>query len=205
MILQPIARLILKLSGWTTTGQVPDLDKVVFIAAPHTSNWDGFWLIMFKIALNVKLRFLAKHTLFWWPLSSLLRGFGAMPIDRSQTASTVQQLINAFNEEEHLLLALAPEGTRKWQPYWKTGFYQIAKEARVPIVLAYIDYSRKKMGVGITLHPSDDTEKDLAIIRNCYKDFVPRHPELKGPIKFPPVDVMVNAAADTATANDKLD
>jgi len=203
VILQPIARLILKLCGWTTTGQVPNLDKVVFIAAPHTSNWDGFWLIIFKIALNVKLRFLAKHTLFWWPLSSLLRGFGAMPIDRSQTTSTVQQLINAFNEEEHLLLALAPEGTRKWQPYWKTGFYQIAKEARVPIVLAYIDYSRKKMGVGITLHPSDDTEKDLAIIRDYYKDFVPRHPELKSPIQFPPVDVMVNAAADSATANDK--
>lgn len=203
MILQPIARLILKLCGWTTAGQVPDLDKVVYIAAPHTSNWDGFWLIIFKVAMNVKLRFLAKHSLFWWPLGSLLRSFGAMPIDRSHAVSTVQQLITAFNEEERLLLALAPEGTRKWQPYWKTGFYQIAKEARVPIVLAYIDYPRKTMGIGITLHPSDDSEKDLAIIRDFYKDFVPRHPELKSPVRFPPVDNVVNAATESTNATDK--
>ena len=203
MILQPIARLILKLCGWTTTGEVPDLDKVVFIAASHTSNWDGFWLIIFKVAMNVDLRFLAKHTLFWWPLSSLLRSFGAMPIDRSHTASTVQQLITVFNEEERMMLALAPEGTRKWKPYWKTGFYQIAKEAQVPIVLAYIDYPKRKMGIGITLHPSDDIEKDLAIIRDFYEPFVPRHPELRSPIEFPPADNVVNAAAESATATDK--
>jgi 1-acyl-sn-glycerol-3-phosphate acyltransferase len=203
VILQPIARLILKLCGWTTTGEVPDLDKAVFIAASHTSNWDGFWLIIFKVAMNVDLRFLAKHTLFWWPLSSLLRSFGAMPIDRSHTASTVQQLITVFNEEERMLLALAPEGTRKWKPYWKTGFYQIAKEAQVPIVLAYIDYPRRTMGIGITLHPSDDSEKDLAIIRDFYKDFVPRHPELKSPIEFPPVDDTANADTESATATDR--
>ena len=203
MILQPIARLILKLSGWTTTGQVPDLDKMVFIAASHTSNWDGFWLIIFKVAMNVRLRFLAKHTLFWWPLGSLLRAFGAMPIDRSHAASTVQQLIAAFDEEDRLLLALAPEGTRKWQPYWKTGFYQIAKEARVPIVLAYIDYPNRQMGVGITLQPSDDTEKDLAIIREFYRPFVPRHPERRSPIEFAPIDDIGNAAAGGATATRK--
>ena len=203
MILQPIARLILKLCGWTTTGEVPDLDKMVFIAASHTSNWDGLWLIIFKVAMNVDLRFLAKHTLFWWPLSSLLRGFGAMPIDRSHTASTVQQLISAFDEEKRMLLALAPEGTRKWQPYWKTGFYQIAKEAQVPIVLAYIDYRNKTMGIGITLYPSDDIAKDLAIIRDFYEPIVPRHPELKSPIKFPPADDVVNAAAEIASAIDK--
>ena len=174
------------MSGWTTTGEVPDLDKVVLIAAPHTSNWDGFWLIVFKIALDVRLRFLAKHTLFWWPLSSLLRWFGALPIDRSHAASTVKQMVNAFEEEDHLFLALAPEGTRKWKPYWKTGFYQIALAANVPIVLAYIDYPDKKMGIGPRLQPTGDIGNDLAVIRKFYAPFVPRHPKLRSPVEFPP-------------------
>ena len=186
MILQPIARCLLKMSGWTTTGEAPDLDKVVLIAAPHTSNWDGFWLIVFKIALDVRLRFLAKHTLFWWPLSSLLRWFGALPIDRSHAASTVKQMVNAFEEEDHLFLALAPEGTRKWKPYWKTGFYQIALAANVPIVLAYIDYPDKKMGIGPRLQPTGDIGNDLAVIRKFYAPFVPRHPKLRSPVEFPP-------------------
>lgn len=186
MILQATARSILKVCGWTTTGVVPELDKVVFIAAPHTSNWDGWWLIVFKLALNFKLRFLAKHTLFWWPLGPLLRWLGAIPVDRSRGDSTVQQLVAAFEQEPHFFLALAPEGTRRWKPYWKTGFYQIAKAAQVPIVMTYIDYPAKRMGIGITLHPSDNIDKDLSIIRDFYAPFIPRHPELKGPVAFPP-------------------
>jgi len=193
VILQPIAKCILKLCGWTTTGQVPDLDKVVFIAAPHTSNWDGFWLIVFKVALNLKLRLLAKHTLFWWPLGSVLRWFGAMPIDRAHTTSTVQQMVSAFEREEHLFLALAPEGTRKWLPHWRTGFYQIALAADVPIFLAYIDYPRKKMGIGPEFRPSGNIEHDLAILREFYAPFVGRHPKLQCPIEFPPDYDDINA------------
>lgn len=186
MILQKIALGILRVSGWTTTGVVPKFNKAVFVAASHTSNWDGWWLIVFKLALNIKLRFLAKPTLFWWPLGPLLRWLGAIPVDRSRGDSTVQQLVAAFAQEEHLLLALAPEGTRRWMPYWKTGFYQIAKAAQVPIVLTYIDYPRMQMGIGITLQPSGDIDKDLSIIREFYEPFVPRHPALRGPVAFPP-------------------
>lgn len=180
-------------SGWTATGQVPELDKVVFIAAPHTSNWDGFWLIVYKIALNVDLRFLAKHTLFWWPLSSLLKWFGALPIDRSHATSTVQQMVDAFEKEEHLLLALAPEGTRKWKPYWKTGFYQIALAANVPIVCTYIDYANKKLGIGPHFFPTGDVDKDLATIREFYAPFAPRHAKLRSPVEFPPDGKNFNA------------
>lgn len=186
----------MKISGWTTTGDVPDFDKAVFIAASHTSNWDGVWLIVFKLALKLDLRFLAKHTLFWWPLGLLLRRFGAIPIDRSSSSSTVQQLIRRFENEKHFFLALAPEGTRKWMPYWKTGFYQIATEAGVPIVLAYIDYPRKSLGIGITLHPSGDIDRDLSIIRKFYEPFVPRHPTLKGPVALPPIEAATTTRDD---------
>jgi len=185
-MLQSLAKWILKVCGWTAVGEVPVARKMVFIAASHTSNWDGLWLIVYKVALDVKLRFLAKQSLFWWPLGSVLRKFGAVPIDRSKATSLVNELVGLFATEDHFFLALAPEGTRKHKPYWKTGFYQIAIDAGVPITLAFIDYPNRRMGIGITLQPSGDMEKDLDIIRDFYAPYQPRHPELAGPICFPP-------------------
>jgi len=184
-MLRSLARLIVRVAGWRVVGEVPSLHKAVFIAASHTSNWDGFWLLVGKTVLNVKVSFLAKHTLFWWPLGIVLSAMGAIPVDRGNSRSTVAQLVAAFAREDRLFLALAPEGTRKWQRYWKTGFYRIATEARVPVVLAFIDYKTREMGIGITLHPQD-LQKDLAQIRDFYRGITPRHPELKGPVEFPP-------------------
>jgi len=184
-MLRWLARCIFAISGWKTVGEVPDLRKAVFIAAPHTSNWDGFWLLVYKSALDVEVRFLAKHTLFWWPLGPLLRWFGALPIDRSDATLVVPQLVCAFAEQEHLFLALAPEGTRQWKPYWKTGFYRIARESGVPIVLAFIDYGKKQLGIGPTLPAGHSMEQDLATIREFYAPFKGRRPQLQGPIEFP--------------------
>jgi len=185
-MLQRIARLILRVGGWTPVGDPPAHDKVVFIAAPHTTNWDGFWLLVYKSALAIDVHFLAKHTLFWWPLGPVLRALGAMPIDRTASASTVQQVVDAFAARDKFWFALSPEGTRKWQPYWKTGFYRIAKTANVPLVLAFIDYRKKQMGIGITLPDNQTLEQDLQTIREFYAPFSGRIPERQGPIEFPP-------------------
>ncbi len=181
-----IARLILRLGGWTLVGELPTYKKMVAIAAPHTSNWDGFWLLVYKIALSIDVHFLAKHTLFWWPLGPILRSMGAIPVDRSTSASTVQQVVKVFAERDRFWFALAPEGTRKWQPHWKTGFYQIAKAANVPLVLAFIDYRKKRMGIGITLPENRSLDEDLQTIREFYAPFSGRVPERQGPIEFPP-------------------
>jgi 1-acyl-sn-glycerol-3-phosphate acyltransferase len=185
-MLQGIARSILRVAGWTWVGDLPDLDKVVFIAAPHTTNWDGFWLMVYRVALDIDVHFLAKHTLFWWPLGPVLRALGAMPINRDSSASIVQQIADAFAANDRFWFALSPEGTRKWQPYWKTGFYRIAKSAGVPIVLAFIDYPNKQMGVGITLPEDQTIDEDLQAIREFYAPFCGRLPERQGPIEFPP-------------------
>ncbi len=185
-MLQGIARFILKVCGWTPVGDLPTVDKVVFVAAPHTTNWDGFWLLVYKIALDVDVHFLAKHTLFWWPLGIILRALGALPIDRTTSASTVQQVVDIFAERDRFWFALAPEGTRNWQPYWKTGFYQVAKSAKVPIVLSFIDYEQKRLGVGITLPDDQTIEQDLQTIREFYAPISGRWPERQGPIEFPP-------------------
>lgn len=185
-MLRALAKIVLRICGWTTAGEVPNLEKAVFIAAPHTSNWDGFWLLVYKLAIDVDVRFLGKHTLFWWPLGPLLRAFGAMPIDRSHAGSIVPQLVNAFQTEDHLFLALSPEGTRKWIPFWKTGFYRIADAANVPIVLAFIDYKQKRMGIGPTLRARLPLQETLSAIREFYAPFAGRRPEMQGPIEFPP-------------------
>jgi len=181
-----LARTLLRLSRWKTIGEVPALKKAVFIAAPHTSNWDGFWLIIFKVAFDVRIRFLAKHTLFWWPLGWFLRALGAIPVNSSHPTATVRQLVDAFASEDHLFLALAPEGTRRWRPYWKTGFFQIAAAANVPIVLAFIDYGSKTMGIGHQIDTADGIEVNLQKIRKFYAPFKACHPGRMGPIEFPP-------------------
>ena len=185
-MLSALAKLLMWICDWTPVGEIPPLKKAVFIVAPHTSNWDGFWLIVYRISFDIKLRILAKGTLFWWPLGSILRALGAVPLDRGPPSSTVQQLVDMFAKEEHFFLALAPEGTRKKMPYWKTGFYQIAAAAQVPIVLAFIDYEHRKMGIGIQIDPADGIEVNLQQIREFYMPFKPCRPERLGPIEFPP-------------------
>jgi 1-acyl-sn-glycerol-3-phosphate acyltransferase len=183
---QRLARWIFRMAGWKMVGRIPDIDKGVFIAAPHTSNWDGFWFLTYKVAQQVEVSFLAKQSLFWWPLGSLLSAMGAIPIDRHDAAGLVPQLVSAFEEREHLFLALAPEGTRKWKPHWKSGFYRIAKAADVPITLAFIDYRRKEIGIGPTLPRDRTVGEDLAAISEFYVGITGRHPELQGPVTFPP-------------------
>lgn len=185
-MLRVVAKIIMRLCRWESIGEVPAIEKAVFIAAPHTSNWDGFWLLVYKVAINVDVRFLGKHTLFWWPLGSILRAFGAMPVDRRDASKVVAQLIDAFDNSDHLFLALSPEGTRKWMPYWKTGFYRIADAANVPIVLAFIDYGKRQMGIGPMLPAGTSLADTLSAIRKFYAPFVGRRAELQGPIEFPP-------------------
>lgn len=184
-MLQWLATRILGLTGWRLVGEVPDLDKAVFIAAPHTSNWDGFWLLIAKCAFDIEVRFLAKHTLFWWPLGSILTAFGAMPIDRSKASAIVDDLAASFAQEDKLFLALAPEGTRRRMPHWKSGFYRIAQAANVPIVLAFIDYPTKQMGIGKTLAAAGHVDQDIVSIRDFYAQFTGRNPERTSPVILP--------------------
>ena len=185
-MLQKIAHWIFRSAGWTMVGRIPDIDKGVFIAAPHTSNWDGFWFLVYKVAQQVEVSFLAKDSLFWWPLGTLLRRMGAISINRADAANLVPQLVRAFAARDHLFLALAPEGTRKWKPHWKSGFYRIAKAADVPITLAFIDYQKRQIGIGPTLPDGRTQEEDLETIREFYAGVNGRHPALQGPVEFPP-------------------
>jgi len=186
MMLSKIAHGLLRLGGWTIVGGLPPVKKAVLIAAPHTSNWDGFWLIVFKIAVGLQLRFFAKHTLFWWPLGNLLAALGAVPVDRAEKKGAVQRALDEFAANDDLYFAMAPEGTRSWKPYWRTGFYRIALGAKVPVMMGFIDYKAKTLGLVKLIELTGDPATDIATIREFYAPIHPRHPKNQGPIEFPP-------------------
>lgn len=152
-------------------GEVPDLAKAVIIVAPHTSNWDFPVGVAAMLALDLKLTFLGKHTLFEGPLAPLMRGLGGIPVDRSHPgAGVVEEMAARFRAADRLLLALSPEGTRTAVDRWKTGFYRIASAAGVPIVAVALDWARREIRFGPVLTPSGDLEADLAVFREFFAD-----------------------------------
>ena len=184
-MLSSIARLLLKIGGWTLVGDHPAVPKAVIIAAPHTSNWDGIWGLIAKVALKVDVHFFGKDTLFWFPLGTLLRAMGGIPLDRDKPGSSVDKAIRGFRTEDNYYFAMSPEGTRGHRPYWKSGFYRIAIGAHVPVVLAFFDYEQRRLGIGPAIELSGDSERDLGEIRAFYADHArPKHAGKMAPIRF---------------------
>jgi 1-acyl-sn-glycerol-3-phosphate acyltransferase len=185
-MLSLVARGLLRLGGWTPVGGHIDVPKAVLIAAPHTSNWDGIWGLIYRVAFHLDIHFFAKDSLFWFPLGVILRSLGGVPLDRNRPADAVPVAIAAFRTRDRYLFALAPEGTRRRQEYWKSGFYRIAREAGVPVVLGFLDYGRRRLGTGPTIDLTGDVDADMARIRRYYEDIEGRHPGNATPARLPP-------------------
>jgi 1-acyl-sn-glycerol-3-phosphate acyltransferase len=180
------AKAFLTLMGWKIIDNFEGASQGVVLGVPHTSNWDGIMAIPLLFALDVNFRWIGKDSLFKGIRGPFTRALGGIPIDRSRHQNFVQQAIELFDEQEDLFIVIAPEGTRKYTPHWKSGFYHIAQGAKVPIMLGYIDYQRKQIGVDGRLDLSGDLETDLAKLRAFYEDKIGRHPENKGEIRFEP-------------------
>jgi 1-acyl-sn-glycerol-3-phosphate acyltransferase len=181
-----LAKMVLRLFGWRAEGSLDAYPKCVVVVAPHTSNWDFPVLMLVKIALRLKVRWMGKHTLFRPPFGWLMRWLGGLPIDRSARHNMVEQVVELFRTHDRLMLAIPPEGTRKRAPYWRSGFYYIALGAQVPIVLAYADYRRKVGGVGRVFMPSGDVDADMALIRDFYTGIIGKRPDQFGEIRLKP-------------------
>jgi 1-acyl-sn-glycerol-3-phosphate acyltransferase len=176
-----LGRWALRVTGWRFEGAFPDLPKAVVIVAPHTSNWDFAVGLAAKFALGLRSRWVGKHTLFRWPVGGLLRRLGGMPVDRSAPQDLVQQVIHDFATSERMLFTLAPEGTRKRVPQWKSGYWRIAREAGVPIVLVGFDFAGRRIVIRDPLWPTDSLEQDEAELRRRVTGIAPRHPALYVP------------------------
>ena len=160
------------MSGWKLVNTPPNISKYVVIAAPHTSNWD-FPIFMSVVGLlRLKVSFLGKHSLFKGFFGRIFFWLGGIPVERDTAAASaiVDQIVKTFQESDHLILGIAPEGTRTRVNKWKTGFYRIALAAKVPIVPAYLDSATKTLGFGPALLPGDDMGADLATLQAFYSD-----------------------------------
>ena len=183
-MLRKIAEYSLGLMGWETDNQWPQgLEQCVMIAAPHTSNWDAVYARLALKVLGVNVRITIKDSYMKFPLGPFVRAMGGIGIDRSPKkegqarASMVQLMADLFKEHPHLVMLVTPEGTRAKQENWKTGFYHIAMTAGVPIALAYMDYKKKRAGVGKIIHPTGNYEQDMQEIMQFYANIEPKFPE----------------------------
>ncbi len=162
--------------GWRTEGDKPDASKYVIIAAPHTSNWDFFFTVCLAFIYRLNPQMMMKAEWFFWPLGTIFRWLGAIPIDRTRSRNVVAQSIEAFRTRDEMVLVVPPAGTRRKVMYWKTGFYHIASGAGVPIALGFLDYRRKVGGFGPSVIATGDLDHDMAAIRNFYADITGKHP-----------------------------
>jgi 1-acyl-sn-glycerol-3-phosphate acyltransferase len=179
-----IAQAWLKANGWHTAGKVPNIPRIVMIAAPHTTNWDLAFMLAVAWDMGFEVKWIGKHTLFQGPLGPLMRWTGGLPIDRRKSANQVEQAAAAIRGADKILLAIAPEGTRKRAPHWKSGFYHIALAANVPILCGFLDYENKVGGFGPLIQPTGDLASDLEKFKAFYGPIKGKYPANFGPIQL---------------------
>lgn len=171
-----LAKLGFKLTGWQLVGDLPAEKKYVIIVAPHTSNWDFLLGLCFVFLHQVRLTFMAKHTIFQFPFGGLMRWLGGMPIVRTTNSNVVDATAQAFRQSESLVVAMSPEGTRKLTERWKSGFYWMACNGGVPIAIGFIDYRLKQVGLCGLFYPTGDIDADMPKIQAFYRDKTARYP-----------------------------
>jgi 1-acyl-sn-glycerol-3-phosphate acyltransferase len=172
-ILRGFSIAFLKLTGWKLDGALPENGvRSVLIAAPHTSNWDLPYTLMVGFALRLNMYWLGKDSIFKAPFKGVMKWLGGIPVDRSKSNNLVAAAAQAIVDHNGpIQLVVPPEGTRSKTRYWKTGFYYIALTAKVPIVMAYMDYPRKLSGLGPVLVPTGDIEADMKTVKDYYAQF----------------------------------
>ena len=143
-------------------------------------------MVLFALRMRTRVNWLGKHTLFNTWYGWFMRLMGGVPVDRRAPQGLVQQVVQVFNERERMILVVPPEGKRARADYWRTGFYYMALNAGVPIVMAYVDYPSKTIGIGPVLHPTGDIEADLEHFREFYAPYQGKYPELQGEIRLRP-------------------
>ncbi|WP_026460405.1 1-acyl-sn-glycerol-3-phosphate acyltransferase [Schaalia suimastitidis] len=171
-IRKAIACTFLRLSRWSFSHE-PLPDQVIVIGAPHTSNWDGVFMAVAFWSLGRPFCFLVKDSLVKAPvLGPFIRWVGGIGVDRSRGNGIVEAVARMADQArargETFTIAITPKGTRSPRPYWKSGFYRIAREADIPIQLGFVDRNSMSFGWGPTVHLTGDTKADMDVIRRFY-------------------------------------
>ena len=183
-MLQALARLILHTLGWRLIEPNHRPARMLIVGYPHTSNWDAVYALLTGLALGLRANWAAKDSLFFWPLGSLLRHLGGIPVNRRRRSGFVEQMVERFTKDEECQHIIAPEGTRRLTAGWKSGFYRIALAARVPVGLGFVDYARREAGILAYLTLTGDPNTDITALAEHYAGCSGKHPELASPVRW---------------------
>lgn len=176
--MRKFAQFLFKTFGWKIDQNAPTgVKKAVIVVAPHTSNWDFIIGRLAFASYGIKVRLLIKKDLFFPPLGWILKGMGGIPVDRKKNNNITEFAVEQFEQNDEMFMVFTPEGTRSYNPNWKKGFYYIAKEAKVPIYMAYIDYERKIGGFHGLFEPTGNIQQDIDFIKSELKQYKGRFPE----------------------------
>jgi len=181
-----LAGWLLSALGWRHDFLPPPAPRVLVVVYPHTSNWDFFWGILARWASGWPIRWVAKHTLFFWPLGGLLKAWGGIPVNRAAAGGFIESLVADIERRETLILSMAPEGTRARQEYWKSGFLRIAHAANLELGIGYIDFATRTIGIREYMRLSGDEAADMAHIAKAYEGIRGYRHEQAGPIRLRP-------------------
>ncbi len=183
-IIRGLCSWLLRRGGWTYHFKLPESPKYVIIGAPHTSNWDFVLMFLVSRAAGLRVNWVGKDSLFKGPMGNFMHWLGGVRVNRSSRNNFVQAAIQAFEENEELHLILAPEGTRSKTGHWKSGFYFIALGARVPILLAAVDFPSRHLQVDFALMPTGNVKADMDIVRAYYAGKRGKFPDQQGEIRL---------------------
>jgi 1-acyl-sn-glycerol-3-phosphate acyltransferase len=179
-----LARLIVGVIGWDISGEIPAGSKFLLIGAPHTTNWDFFFMLLTSWIFRLKVSFMGKDSLFWGPLGWIMRALGGIPIDRSSRQGVVDQMVARFDVEQALALVVTPGGTRGYRDHWKSGFYWIAYKAKIPVLCGAINYAHKRVHLGLSFIPTGDLRADMDRIRAFFQEGEGLYPQQSAEIRL---------------------
>jgi 1-acyl-sn-glycerol-3-phosphate acyltransferase len=184
-----LAMGFLKLMGWKVYFDGMPTMQGVAVVYPHTSNWDAPIMFLAKSAIGVKVMFWGKDTIFRIPLlGAWLRWIGGVPVKRTSAEGIVGQAVKIIAEHkkngEYFWLGLSPEGTRKYIPGWRSGFYQTALLTQVPVCVAKLDYAKREISVRDFVVLTGDMPHDMARIAGIYEGVRGYRPELAAPVQI---------------------
>jgi 1-acyl-sn-glycerol-3-phosphate acyltransferase len=137
------------LMKWTIEGDFSSKKKYLIVVAPHTSNWDFPIGVFVRRIKGLKSHYVAKKELFVWPLGYFFKALGGFPVERKKKTRFVDSVVELFRQNDHFVLTMTPEGTRSYNPDWKSGYYHVAKNANVPVVYVGMDWGGKQ----VVIHP----------------------------------------------------
>ena len=177
VFLQKIGKFFLRITGWKLKGNIPNNDRIILVAGPHTSNWDFLLALAFIFGLNLNVYWIGKHTLFKNGFSKLMRKLGGIPVDRKSPELLMNEVSNIVKKQQGVIIAISPEGTRKKVERLKSGFLRIAEATNSQIMLTGIDFESKLIHLGKLFEPSGNTESDLLNVHNYFRQFKGKRPE----------------------------